>query len=169
MPRPTLISILLSIGLCLSAQAGIAGANISHRQEKPHPAPPRSPFRYVITRNQITDGTRYPEGGTARFRGIDVVLDAKSFSEVTLRQLLELISKRFPEPADLLVSVYTSLDDVSTPEEAEHISPRGSLIELSAPEYAWAFYIRNSESEHFSYDTKEPGSVVRTVKLRGVK
>jgi len=164
MANRILAAILLSIGLYPSADARLVSSNFTTHQEKPHPAPP-SPFHYAITRNQITDGTRYPEGGTARFRGVDVLLDAKSFSEETLRRLLELLSKRFPNPDELLVSVYTNLDDVRTPEEAE--IPATGSVDLTAPKYAWAFYIRNSETEHFSYHTKEPGSVVRTVNLRG--
>ena len=118
------------------------------------------------TRNQITEGARYPGGKQVKSRGVDVVLDAKSFSEVTLRQLLALLSKRFPEPDELLLSVYTNLDDVLTPEEAEHIPPLGNPIDLSPPKYAWAFYVRSSEDEHFTYHTKEPGSEAKTVTLR---
>jgi hypothetical protein len=165
MANRILAAILLSIGLCLSADARFVSGNLTTHQEKPHPAPPKSPFRYVITWNKITEGTRYPEGGSLRSRGVSVLLDAKSFSEETLRRLLELLSKRFPDPDELLVSVYTNLDDVRTPEEAE--TPATGSMDLTAPKYAWAFYIRNSESEHFSYHTKDPGSVVRTVNLRG--
>jgi hypothetical protein len=167
MERRILVVILLSMSACLFPDGSIAGTNRTVPQEKTHTSPPKSPFRYVITRNQITEVARYPVGGRLRSRGVDVVLDAKAFSEGTLRQLTELLSKRFPDPDELLVSVYTNLDDVLTPEEAEIIPPPGTPIDLSAPTSAWAFYVRNSESEHFSYHTKEPGSVVRTVNLRG--
>ena len=50
----------------------------------------------VITRSEITEGTQIPEGREFRARGVDVLLDEKSFSESTLKQLFALISKRFP-------------------------------------------------------------------------
>src|SRR5258705_6270056 len=134
--------------------------------ESRHPTKPRSPFRYAIIRDRTLEGTYYPQGGNFRFRSVDVLLDAKSFSEESLRQLVKLLSKRIPDPEELLVNIYTNLDDVSTPEEAEYISPPGSAVDLSTPKYAWAFYIRNSDGEHFRYHTKEPGSIVKTVNLR---
>ena len=159
---------MLAIGFALSADGRIAFGDPA-AQEKPQPSLPKAAFRYVIVRNQITEGTRYPEGGSLRYRGVDVLLDAKSFSESTLRQLVELLAKRFPDSEDLFVNIYTNLDDVSTPEEADYIGPPNSPIEFPNPKYAWAFYVRNSENERLDYHTKEPGDVFKTIKLRGKK
>jgi hypothetical protein len=162
----TLIAILFSIGFCLSADLRITIGNPAGHQERPSPVPPRPPFRYAIIRDRTLEGTYYPEGGDFRVRHVDVLLDPKSFSEESLRQLVSLLSKRFADPKNLLISIYTSLDDVLTPEEAEYISPPDSVVDLRTPKYAWAFYIRNSDGEHFRYHTKEPGSIVKTVNLR---
>jgi len=63
----------------------------------------------------------YPAGPTRKSRGVDVLLDPKSFSEENLKQLFAMLSKRFPEPAKLIVNVYTDLEDIMTPEEGDVI------------------------------------------------
>lgn len=136
-------------------------------QESARPSSGRA-FRYAIIRNQTVEGEYYPQGGPSRLRGVDVLIDEKSFSEASLRQLVQLLDRRFPDPGDLVVNIYTNLEDVSTPEEADAVPPPGSKL-VGGPErkHAWAFYIRNRDGEHFEYDTKETSVGVRTVTIRG--
>ena len=94
-------------------------------------------------------------------------MEEKSFSESTLRQLFALVSKRFPDPAELRVSVYTSLDDMMTPEEGEFIATNCTL-DLAKLNFPPAFYTRDDEREQFVYLIKGGnGFFDKTVVLRG--
>lgn len=167
MPRLTLMTLLVAVYFCLSVSGGVAAQTLATQQDlKPCPEPPRSAFRYVITRSDITEGTYYPQGGKFRARGVDVLLDEKSFSESTLRQLFALISKRFPDPAELRVSVYTSLEDMLTPEEGEHVATN-CTFDLDSFKFPSAFYTRDGEREQFVYRNKEGGGTDKRIVLRG--
>ncbi len=166
MRKRRLIFILLPAIFCLSIDGRIVnGTNLTGYQEKPPSAQYRSPFRYVIAWNKVTEGTRYPEGGPDRFRGVNVLLDPKAFSESNLLQLVELLSKRFPKPEDLIVNIYSDLDDVLTPEEND-IFVSGPIDLSATPKHAWAFYIRNDEVERLDYHTKKPDEAFRSIDLR---
>lgn len=174
MTKQTLAAILLVISFSLSANAGMGDRAAQPETDQGYPA--KTPFRYVIIRDHILAGLTYPEMGKLRVRGVDVLLDPKSFSESTLRQLVELLSKRFSDPEDLFVNIYTNLDDTSTPEEAESIGPptavevpTGSPLDFPLPKHAWARFVRNSEVERLDYDPKVPGQEFKTIKLRDKK
>lgn len=47
------------------------------------------------------------------------MINKKSFSEENLVLLFHLISRRFPKPEELFVTVFTDLEDVETPEEMD--------------------------------------------------
>src|SRR6185369_960603 len=168
MSKVALVSLLVAVGFCLCVSSGVAAQTLpSQKDLKPCPEPPQSPFRYVITRSDITEGTHFPGGGKFRARGVDVLLDEKSLSESTLKQLFALISKRFPDPAKLHVSVYTSLDDMMTPEEGEFIATACTL-DLAKLKFPPAFYTRDGEREQFVYRSKGmDGFFEKTVVLRG--
>jgi len=168
MSRVALAFLLFAVGFCLHVSGSVTAQTLpSQKDLKPCPESPQSPFRYVITRSEVTEGTHYPEGGKFRARGVDVLLDEKSFSESTLKQLFALISKRFPDPAELHVSVYTSLDDMMTPEEGEFVAINCTL-DLAKLKFAPAFYTRDREREQFVYLTKgKDGFFEKTIVLRG--
>ena len=68
-----------------------------------------------------------------------MLLDPKSFSEENLKQLFALLSKRFPEPTELVVNVYTDLEDIMTPEEGDVIWDNCTLdLAKLTPKYPWA-------------------------------
>jgi hypothetical protein len=163
MTRRVLVSILLAIIFVVGDTSIAGGMRAQQHENKPSPA---SAFRYAILRNEVIEGKTYPFGTPSRFRGVDVLMDAKSFSETNLRQLVQLLSKRFPDPERLLVNIYTNLEDVLTPEEAELPFPSGSKVPEPDLKYAWAFYLRINDDEHFEYCTREPGAPVVTVTLR---
>ena len=163
MARRVLVSILLAIIFVFSDTSIAGGMGAPQQENKPSPA---SAFRYAIVWNQVIEGKYHPFGTPYRFRGVDVLMDAKSFSEANLRELLRLVSKRFPDPEELQVDVYTNLEDVLTPEEAELPFPPGGKVPEPNLKYAWAFYFRYSDEERFEYCTREPGAPVVTVTLR---
>jgi hypothetical protein len=145
-----------------------AQSPVDQTQIKPCPDSPRSPFRYVITRNRVNEFRYYQNGPNVKARGVSVLLDRKSFTEENLKQLFSLLSKRFPEPTELVVSVYTNLADVPTPEEDEIIGVNCTIdIARLTPEHPWAFYMRSSESERFTYHSKKPDEPPKQVVLRG--
>jgi hypothetical protein len=160
MARRILVCILLAFIFVVGDTSIASGMRAPQQENKPSPA---SPFRYAIVWNKVIEGNTYPFGTPFRFRGVDVLMDEKSFSEANLRQLLQLLSKRFPDPERLQVDVYTNLEDVLTPEEAELVPPPGSRVPERGLKHAWAFYIRSGDNEHLDYCTKEPGAEVKTV------
>jgi hypothetical protein len=160
----SILILLLAAETCLPRASGSAYKAFSNTQEKPCPAPTRSLFRYAITYNDEIEYTA-PGGATATYRVVDVLLAPKSFSEATLRQLFQLLSKRFLKSDKLTVHVHTNLEDVYTPEESEQILPKAQCNTLAGDKYPWAIYNRTHEYEGFSYSTNEPGSTTKTIKL----
>ena len=153
--------------LLLAFATGAAGSVPCQQQGQRCPEPARSPFRYVITYNDEVD-YHSSEGEKGTFRVVEILLDSESFSEPTLRQLFELIAKRFPKSDRLFVHVHTSLDDVYTPEEVDQLRPPAQCASLPGDRHPWAVYNRNRNYEGFDYGTGEPGAGMKTVKLRGV-
>ena len=123
---------LLSLGLSLS----IISLPVKSQDKKCF-QPYRSPFRYVIYNNQL-----YSFG-----RSIDVLLDEKSFSEKTLRELFQLVAEKYPEPKHLVINVVTDLDVALTPEERD--APAISEVEICGGDrmdkYHRAIFIRSSD------------------------
>ncbi len=99
------ISISIDV-VVVSAQVGLPVT----RQDKSSSQMPRSRFRYLIVLNgPLHDG-----------RLVQVLMDAQTFSEVNLKELFNLVAKRFPEPEELHVGVFTSLKQLPTPEEQDY-------------------------------------------------
>jgi len=78
--------------------------------------PFRSSIRYAIVGNNVADITGDRKDAQ---RVVSVLMDEKAFSEENLRTLFPLLSKRFPDPQRLIVHIFTSLEQVRTPEESE--------------------------------------------------
>jgi len=137
-----------------------------YSQDKKCAEPFRSPFRYAVFDNQVLDNnTGNPND---EWRSLGILLDEKSFSEATLKQLFQLLSKKYPKPTDLEVHVYTSLDQVPTPEEAE----AGGMSEVTwcndpHDKYHWANYLRKKDRESFVYNLNPPKLDTKLVVLKG--
>ena len=93
---------------------------LSRAQEGRPTASHQSEFRYLIFRNGLLHDGRL----------VFVLLDEKSFSERTLKVLFNLVSKRFPNPDELRIAVYTNLAQIPTPEEED---AEGALSPESKP------------------------------------
>ena len=106
----------------------------------------RSPFRYAIVSNKI-DPAISRKDETRRF--VEVLLDGKSFSKENLITLLKLVSKRYPKPHLLYVNVFTSLEDVETPEEREQSKISGSDNSSASNQSDLAVFIRTKEKSFF--------------------
>ena len=76
----------------------------------------RSPFRYVIVNERVEPSLG---GNDEPRRFVEILLDAKKFSKENLTALFKLVAERYPKPELLFVQVYTSLEDIDTPEEAD--------------------------------------------------
>jgi hypothetical protein len=111
-------------------------------------AAPRSVFRYVIIREALLHNGRVAV----------VLIDSKQFSETNLRALFRLLSQRFPEPEELHVAVFTSLEQFPTPEEEdyERSAPTDELPYVKKIEkYPNATYTRSKNNEEFKYSLGE--------------
>jgi hypothetical protein len=122
----------------------------------------RLEFRYIIVSSTVNrDDPKLP------VRIVEILLDEKKFSEDTLRKLYLLVSKRFPKPKDMQVWVYTSLDQIATPEEegapvASHIIKE----DPNAPKHYKAFLLRRDGNELFWYYNLD-GTESTTIVLKG--
>jgi hypothetical protein len=122
--------------------------------------PFRSPFRYVIVSN-VTDTTGKAKKDWRRF--VEVLLDPKAFSQDNLTQLFRLIAARFPQPRVLTVDLFTSLEDVETPEEREQTKASGEE-DSGPPPGPNAVFIRSGRNIFFYI--YGPGDYFHEVRLR---
>jgi len=103
----------------------------------------RSPFRYVIVRNDFVKA--------ASIRQVGILMEDDDFTEENLKSIYQLVVKRFPEPYDMNIEVYTSLVDAPTPEEIDG----GGMSEMKNPPPAsgrpTAVVIRNPNGEFINY------------------
>jgi hypothetical protein len=119
-----------------------------------------SPFRYVIVENTF-DKDENPELNS---RAVEVLLDGKAFSEKNLKTLFALVSKRFPKSDQLYIWVYTSLEQIPTPEEKDGGATSESN-EVNSNKYYWAVYLRNEGDEFFRYSPVNDKSDLKTIQL----
>ncbi len=113
--------------------------------KKDYPGSQRSQFRYIIVKNALLHDGRL----------LFVLIEEQPFSESTLRELFRLVSKRFPQPEELHVAVYTSLEQIPTPEEEDRDEPLSSdrqpSRDMGVQKHASAVYIRWEGNESFIY------------------
>jgi hypothetical protein len=121
----------------------------------------RSNFRYLIISDVLLHNGRL----------VFALLDEKSFSEENLKELFRLISKRFPKPDELHVAVFTNLEQVETPEEADFYKGLSPEIEIpsnvNVDRYPSATYVRSKGNESFSYSVVSPIRVEKTIIIKG--
>ena len=124
-----------------------------------------SPFRYIIISNEVSNLSGDPKDAN---RTVSVLLDEKAFSEETLKEMFKLVSKRFPEPKRLDIWVYTSLEQLDTPEERD----RGVISESDNnpvfDNYHRALFFRSQDGDEvFRYNPNPPNTNMKTVILKG--
>jgi hypothetical protein len=124
---------------------------------------PKAEFRYILFENDV-ESSNSPK--IAR-RTVSVLLDKASFSEETLKKLFALVSKRFPEPAWLQVDVYTSLEQLRTPEEAELPKVSGQDSSGTFYNHPYALFMRIEGNELFRYYPNPPSRERKTVIIKG--
>lgn len=165
MKAKMILSVLLCVSLFLIG-CGLAEANGRYMlQGSDQRRSSRVPFRYVIISNEVNGKPSAPNDG---YRYVEVLLDDRAFSESNLKELFKLVSRRFPTPRVLHVQVYTSLEDVETPEERDAGRASEGPDDPSADRYHRAFYLRDADGdEWFSYNPNPPSREIRTVVLKG--
>ncbi len=119
----------LSISLCLATPSATGSGEGTPRTR----VIPRSAFRYVIIYNDVVDALQEmdPSRTGPKQRFLDILIEERAFTEENLRELYKNLSRRFPDPRLLTVSVVTNLTDTETPEE--HDAPRMSEPEGPSP------------------------------------
>lgn len=109
-----------------------------------------APIRYVIVSNWLFDEKEIPE------RRIEILMKPEQFNEENLICIFRKISKRFPSPTDLEITVHTDLATIETPEERE--MPQSSNDPRFSPtyeKYKKATYIKYSWGKEFFFYTTE--------------
>jgi hypothetical protein len=119
-------------------------------------------FRYIICGNLLM-----PQPGPHAVRNICVLMDEGRFDPETLKELFRLLSTRFPEPVVFDCSVFTSLDQLATPEEQDR--PRHSETREPTREehHHRAVLLRSAENEIIRYTARPGDSSLRTIILKG--
>ncbi|MBI3652974.1 MAG: hypothetical protein HY231_18260 [Acidobacteria bacterium] len=122
----------------------------------------KSEFRYIIVDSSINrDNPKEP------VRVVTILLDEKSFSDDTLRKLYALVSKRLPRPKLMKIWVYTSMEQIATPEEEEN--PVASHIrtgKVGPDKYYHAFMLRQDGNALFWYYNLD-GTEIKTIIIKG--
>lgn len=128
----------------------------------------RSPFRYVIVKDDIVYGGKNDEVATHRF--IDVLMEEKAFNEANLIYLFKYLSGFYDEPMYLGIEVHTSLMTLETLEESTAMSTHSSREEFRSF-HRMATYVRfNDGSEGFDYDIgSSPKFLRKSVNFSGTK
>jgi len=145
-----------------------------------------SSFRYVIIYNEVVDAVHNLDSSRTgpKQRFVDVLMQEEAFSEENLRTLYQSISKRFPEPQHLSVSVVTNISDTETPDEHEgpHSSESGPptppksnsgpssdiTVASNGIEHPRATFIRTDKAEMIRYRYPTPKGVkLGEIVLRG--
>jgi hypothetical protein len=100
-----------------------------------------------------------------------VLLDQQSFAEKNLQEVFLLVSRRFPQPEQLWITVFTNLEQLPTPEEEDYLasSPEDHSLPLfsKVEKYPSAEYTRFKGKEVFQYSTGDgqpPKTVVMPAK-----
>lgn len=75
-----------------------------------------SVLRYVIVHNEVDPSLGR---GDSDRRFVEALMDPRSFSKKNVAVLGRLVSNRFAAPALLYINIFTSLNDVETPEERD--------------------------------------------------
>lgn len=152
----TLAMVILSMPCVISAVSD-TGSSVSQTSTQP-----KARFRYAIVENGLLHNGRL----------VFVLMDASSFSEANLRDLFQMLSKRFPEPNQFWVAVCTNLQQVPTPEEMDylrgHPDDESLLKSLNLDKYPSAEYTRSGEDQYFEY-SRGDGQQKVTVVLAGKK
>lgn len=150
---------LICILVSLTPAFGFCASSYPTRTQKPSATLPNLAFRYVIVNSYFLHNGRL----------VTVFMDHKSFSETNLRELFALLSKRFPKPDTLTVGVFTSLEQLPTPEEEDYAKavPNAALAFLGEiNKYPGASYRRLNGNEGFLYSMGE-GQDEKTVIIAG--
>jgi len=94
---------------------------------------------------------------THRILQVEVLMDKNAFSESSLRILFQLLSQRFPKPELLMMDIFTSLEQIDTPEESDrkmhHSEPNAQLYN-----YHLAYMERAKDTELIRYTTSLPSA-----------
>lgn len=96
--------------ICLLAASGSVTAKAQNKTEMKIRA---AAFRYVIAFDFNTEKSGESE------KRLVILMEKESFTDDNLRELCNLLNKRFPKLDYLSVAIFTNIADIPTPEERE--------------------------------------------------
>ena len=117
---------IVAVSLLIVMSVADVSVNSQTYKEEARTRQYRSPFRYVVVSNKVDPAINKQD---VKRRFVTILLDKKSFSKENLIILFQLVAKRYPTPNLLNIDVYTDLEDIETPEEAD----MGKMSETSDP------------------------------------
>ena len=136
--------VLVVLVLILTVSGSIAAINGREEVAAQYRLHTSSSFRYAIVRSEVSKALPA--------RQVWVLMEERAFTEENLKSLYQFVVKRFPEPYQMDIWVYTSLQDVPTPEEAD--SDEGMSEVKDAPPLSGAptaVCVRNEKTEYINY------------------
>jgi hypothetical protein len=139
-----IIVVFVTLVLILSGSGSTTARNDGGEVAAQYRLRTSSSFRYAIVHNELAKALPA--------RQVWVLIEEKAFTEENLKSLYQLVTKRYPEPYYLNIWVYTSLQDVPTPEEADR--DEGMSEVKDAPPLSGAptaVCVRNDANEYINY------------------
>ena len=165
MKLKSVLAMAICIGLLLIAHSFAKDSESNMGAGQNRYKPPRSAFRYVIVRNDVIRVTGDSEDA---YRFVEVLLEEKAFSEKILKELFSLVTKRFPTPTRMDIRVYTSLEQINTPEERDAGGVSEGPDDATSDKYHRALFIRSSGGDElFRYSISTPVRGLKTIILKG--
>ena len=156
-------AVLVILVLILTVSGSMGATNNKKEVSAQYRLRASSSFRYAIVRNEIAKALPV--------RQVWVLMEEKAFTEENLKSLYQLVIKRYPEPYQMDIWVYTSLQDVPTPEEAD--SDEGMSEAKDAPPLSGAptaVCVRNEKGEYINYFYPTPkGQEHGKIVIRGAE
>lgn len=121
----------------------------------------KSNFRYLIVSNFAKENLIE----THSYRTITILIDESEFNLTRLRELNSLICKRFPTPTTINTTVYTSLNQIMTPEEIDYYGGKEGESPINENSSQLAYIQNRDQSIKITIRSAPRGDIVSVTNL----
>jgi hypothetical protein len=104
------------------------------------------------------------EGNIRKTRRVSILLDEKAFSEETLKWLLDLSFRKYPQPNSLEIYIFTNLYQIDSPDGVATFGSRNA----DYYKYPHAAFFRKGENEIIRYGIPSLPKKLKTLVIKGV-
>ncbi|MBX7173976.1 MAG: hypothetical protein K1X72_23600 [Pyrinomonadaceae bacterium] len=116
-------------------------------------------FHYLVVWNKTSKERKINE----RSREVIVFLDEKAFSEDNLKLLFTHLSKKYPLPNSLDITVETNWEKIPIPNDCEGTGISEQPASKDADDYHWATFFRQGNRKFFRYNPVLKNPNIKTV------